>query len=323
MMPGTSKKPRPIALVAMGGHAFIAKGEAGTIHDHERNAAKICQYLMTLVEREYNLIITHGNGPQVGNLLLKNELAKDEVLPMPLDILVANTEGSLGYILQQAMLNELRKRNIRRYVVTVVSQVIVDQNDPAFVKPTKPIGPFLSQEEAEKRRDTLDWNIVEDAGRGWRRVVPSPHPQKIVQRHTIRDVAQQGHIVIACGGGGIPIIQKEDGSYEGVEAVIDKDLTSSILAYQAGAELIIILTSVPKVYLNFNTPEQRALSALTIGETVQYINEGHFAPGSMGPKVEAILDFLKAGGKRGLITSPALLSQAMDGLDGTHFIGRV
>jgi len=322
-MPETHKITRPIALVAMGGHAFIEKGERGTIHDHERNAARICQHLMTLVERNYNIVITHGNGPQVGNLLLKNEMAKDEVAQMPLDVLVAETEGSLGYILQQAMLNELRKRNVKRYVVTVVSQVIVDRNDPAFSKPTKPIGPFLSQEEAEQRRDTLGWVIVEDAGRGWRRVVPSPHPIKIVQRHTIRDAAAQGHIVIACGGGGIPIIYNDEDNYEGVEAVIDKDLTSSILASQIGAELLIILTAVPKVYINFNKPDQHALSALTIGETERYIAEKHFPAGSMGPKIEAILNFLKAGGKRGLITSPELLVKAMDGLEGTHFIGRV
>jgi len=318
-----NKLHKPIALVAMGGHAFIEKGEKGTIFDHEKNAAKICRCLMTLVQRDYNLIITHGNGPQVGNLLLKNEISKDEVPEMPLDILVANTEGSLGYILQQAMLNELRKRKIKRYVVTVVSQVIVDSDDPAFKEPTKPIGPFLTQEKAENRRDTLNWQIVEDAGRGWRRVVPSPYPIKIVQRHTIRDSAQQGHIVIACGGGGIPIIRKEDGSYEGVEAVIDKDLTSSILASQTNAELIIILTSVPKVYLDFNKPTQRALSALTIGETERYLTEGHFPAGSMGPKVKAILEFLKSGGKRGLITSPDLLEKSMDGQDGTHFIGLV
>lgn len=318
-----STKHKPIALVAMGGHAFISKGEKGTIYDHERNAAKICRHLMTLVERNYNIVITHGNGPQVGNLLLKNELASKEVPEMPLDVLVAHTEGSLGYILQQAMLNELRKRNIKRYVVTVVSQVIVDKDDPAFNKPTKPIGPFLSKNDAEKRHDELGWNIVDDAGRGWRRVVPSPKPIKIVQRHTIKDSAEHGHIVIACGGGGIPIIKNKDGKYEGVEAVIDKDLTSSILASQIDAELIIILTSVPKVYLNFNSRKQQALSALTIGETERYINEGHFPPGSMGPKIKAILEFLKEGGKRGLITSPALLSRAMDGLDGTHFIGRV
>lgn len=317
------KKHRPIALVAMGGHAFIAKGEKGTIYDHERNAEKICEYLMTLVQRDYNLVITHGNGPQVGNLLLKNEIAKDEVPQMPLDILVADTEGSLGYILQQAMLNQLRKASVKRYVVTVVSQVIVDRDDPAFHSPTKPIGPFLSKEEALKRQKELGWNVVEDAGRGWRRVVASPKPIKIVQRHTIRDSAKEGHIVIACGGGGIPIIQNKEGFYEGIEAVIDKDLTSSILAAQIGAEMMIILTSVPKVYINFNKPDQRALSALTIGETERYISEGHFLPGSMGPKVEAVLEYLKAGGKRGLITSPELLGKAMDGLDGTHFIGRV
>jgi carbamate kinase len=314
---------RPIVLVAMGGHAFMQRGETGDIRDHERNAAAICGSLMTLVERNYNLVVTHGNGPQVGNLLLQNELTQDSVPSMPLDVLVANTEGFLGYVLQQALLNHLRRREIKRYVVTMITQVLVERDDPAFQNPSKPIGPFLTKEQAEERRDRLGWKILDDAGRGWRRLVASPRPVRVVQRHMIHDSASAGHIVVACGGGGIPIVRGEDRDYEGVEAVIDKDLTSSVLAAEIGAELLIILTDVPQVYVHYGKPEQRALDAVTLKEIEALQAEGHFGKGSMGPKVEAIVDFLKAGGKRGLITSPARLADAMDGRAGTHFIGKI
>jgi carbamate kinase len=319
----SDSKESPIAIVAMGGHAFMKPGEKGTIEEHERNAASIAGHLMTLVERNYNLVITHGNGPQVGNSLLRNEMARNDVPAMPLDVLVADTAGSLGYIMQQAMLNQLRRRHIERWVVTVVSQVLVNGDDAAFDKPTKPIGPFLDQAEAERRRDTLGWNIVEDSGRGWRRVVPSPKPHKIFQGPMIRDSVIHGHIVISCGGGGVPVRYNENNDIVGVEAVIDKDLTSSLLGVEVGAELMIILTEVDQVYLNFKTPDQRPLHAVTLAETEEFIKQGHFAPGSMGPKVEAVASFLRGGGKRGLITSAARLRDALDGRAGTHFIGRV
>jgi carbamate kinase len=319
----TETAARPIVLVAMGGHAFMQRGEAGDIRDHERNAAAICESLMTLVERNYNLVITHGNGPQVGNLLLQNELTRDSVPSMPLDVLVANTEGFLGYVMQQALLNQLRRREMTRYVVTMITQVLVERDDPAFQSPSKPIGPFLTREQAEERRDRLGWRIMEDAGRGWRRLVASPRPVRVVQRLMIRDSARAGHIVVACGGGGIPIVRGEDRDYEGIEAVIDKDLTSSVLAAEIGAELLIILTDVPQVYVHFGKPEQRALDAVTLKEIEALQAEGHFGKGSMGPKVEAIVNFLKAGGKRGLITSPARLGDAMDGRAGTHFVGKI
>jgi carbamate kinase len=312
---------KPIVLVAMGGHAFMQKGEKGTIEDHERNAEKIADLLMTLVERDYDLVITHGNGPQVGSLLIQNELSRSETPEMPLDVLVGMTEGSLGYILQQSLLNQLRKRDIRRYVVTVVTQVLVREDDPAFQDASKPIGPFLSQEEAERRRDDLGWKVKEDAGRGWRRLVPSPKPVKVIQRHMIRDAARAGHIVVAGGGGGIPIIEKTDRQYGGIEAVIDKDLTSSVLAADIGAALLIILTAVPQVYTDFNTPEQSALGAVTVEEIEKLYQAGHFPPGSMGPKIEAVIHFLKAGGRRALITDPESLPTAIDGRAGTHFVG--
>ena len=278
---------------------------------------------MVLVERGYNVVITHGNGPQVGFELIKNELTCDEVPSWPMDVLVAETEGSLGYIMQQALLNSLRRKRIERFVVAVICQVLVDPTDPAFRKPTKPIGPFLSREEAEKRRDTLGWDVIDDQGRGWRRIVPSPEPRKVVQWRMIRDAAREGHIVVACGGGGIPIMKSAGGDFTGVEAVIDKDLTTSILGTEVGAELMIVLTNVPNVYLHYHTPEQRSLNAVTLDEVDQYINDGHFPDGSMGPKVEAIRRFLRAGGKRGLITSPDHLAEALEGRAGTHFIGKL
>jgi len=316
-------KERPIVLVAMGGHAFMQKGEAGTIEEHERNAETIAALLMSLVERDYHLVITHGNGPQVGSLLLQHELARAEAPQMPLDVLVAMTEGSLGYILQQALLNQLRRRDVHRYVVTVVTQVIVDENDPAFANPTKPIGPFLERQEAERRRDAMGWNVKEDAGRGWRRLVASPRPIKVIQRHMIRDAALHGHIVVACGGGGIPIKKNPDDSYVGIEAVIDKDLTSSVLATDIGAGLLIILTAVPQVYVNFGRPDQQALGAVTLEELERLYGEGHFAPGSMGPKIEAVMHFLQAGGRRALITNPESLPLAIEGRAGPHFVGKI
>jgi carbamate kinase len=233
------------------------------------------------------------------------------------------TEGSLGYILQQALLNELGRREVRRYVVTVVTQVVVDEDDPAFAAPSKPIGPFLSRDEAERRRDALDWKIAEDVGRGWRRLVPSPVPRKVIQRQMIRDAVQKGHIVVACGGGGIPVRRKADGRYGGVEAVIDKDLTSAVLATDIGAELLVILTAVPQVYLDFDTPQQRALGAVTLEEIERLHAQGHFPPGSMGPKVAAVIRFLREGGRRALITDPDSLPRAIEGRAGTHFVGGV
>ena len=314
---------KPIVLVAMGGHAFMQKGEKGTIEEHERNAAEIAGFLMTLVEKEYHLVITHGNGPQVGALLLQQECSKDETPSMPLDVLVAMTEGSLGYVLQQNLLNHLRRKEVRRYVVTVVTQVLVDESDAAFENPTKPIGPFLTREEAERRRDQLGWIIREDAGRGWRRLVPSPRPLSVIQRHMIREAARAGHIVIACGGGGIPIKKNPDDSYAGVEAVIDKDLTSSVLATDIGAALLIILTAVPQVFINFGKPDQRALGAVTLEEIEDLAAAGHFPAGSMGPKIEAVVHFLKSGGRRALITNPESLPSAIEGRAGTHIVGRI
>jgi len=314
---------QPIALVAMGGHAFMKRGEAGNIDDHVRNATTICGALMTLIEREYNLVVTHGNGPQVGNLLLQTELTREAVPPMPLDVLVAHTEGFLGYVLQQALLNQLRRRELKRRVVTMITQVLVERDDPAFQKPSKPIGPFLTSEQALDRRNRLGWEMAEDAGRGWRRLVASPRPIRVLQHMMIRDVARAGHVVVACGGGGVPIVRGDNNAYQGVEAVIDKDLTSAVLAAEIGADLLIILTDVPQVYAHYRQPTQRALGAVTIEEIEALQAAGHFSAGSMGPKIEAVIQFLRTGGKRALITSPDRLSEALDGRAGTHFVGKI
>lgn len=278
---------------------------------------------MTLVDRGYHIVITHGNGPQVGSLLERDEHRGDRLPTLPLDVLVAQTEGSLGYYMQQALLNSLRRRGIRRFVVTVITQVVVDAADPAFDEPTKPVGPFLSAEEARRREAEFGWIMGEDSGRGWRRLVPSPIPQKVIQRQMIGEAVAQGHIVVAAGGGGIPVRKTGAGDYEGVEAVIDKDRTSGVLARDINADLLLILTAVDCAYLGFQTETPEPLGAVTLAECARYMRDGHFPPGSMGPKVEAIHDFLLAGGPRGLITSPERLDDALAGAAGTHFIGRI
>lgn len=316
----------PTVVIAMGGHAFIQPGERGTYEEHDRNARAICRELITLVERGYNLVITHGNGPQVGELLQRGELTRDVLPPPPLDMLVAQTEGSLGYLLQKSLLNEMRPRNIDRFVVTMITQVLVDARDPAFSRPSKPVGPFFSQEEAERAREEFGWVIGEDSGRGWRRRVPSPRPQRIIQRDMIREAAAAGNIVIAAGGGGIPVAMSADpevDDYVGIEAVIDKDLTSGVLATDVDAELLVILTAVDGVYLDWGTPQQRRLGAVTMAECKRYIDDEQFPMGSMGPKVEAIYGFLQRGGRRGLITDAASLREALDGQTGTHFVGKI
>lgn len=313
----------PIALVAMGGHAFMKKGEKGTIQDHERNADRMVELLEGLLARGYQLVVTHGNGPQVGNLLTQQERARDDVPPMPLDVLVAMTEGSLGYILQQALLNRPGKDAGSRRVVTMVTQVVVDPDDPAFDEPTKPIGPFLTEERARASAEELGWEIREDRGRGWRRVVPSPRPLEVLQHRMIGDTAREGNIVIAGGGGGIPVVRAPDGRFTGVEGVVDKDLTSSVLAARIDASLLVILTAEPFVYRDFGTPDQEPLEAVTVEEMERLHEGGQFPAGSMGPKVEAVIHFLREGGGRALITDPESLPGALEGRGGTHVVGRI
>ncbi len=318
---GGKVKEGSVALVAFGGNAFFKTGERGTIEEQRESANLMCERLLTIIERGYELVITHGNGPQVGQLLIQRDLTKHVVPEMPLDVLVAQTEGSLGYILQQELLNHLRARRADKYVVTIITQVLVDKDDPAFKKPTKPVGPFYTREEFERMmRDYPDWEMVEDAGRGYRRVVPSPQPRRIIQSHMIRALVYAGNVVIALGGGGIPMIKREDGRYVGIEAVIDKDLSSALLATDIKADLFIILTGVDRVYLNYGKKNQQPLDVITYAQARKYMQEGHFPPGSMGPKISAVLYYLENGGRRAIITNAENLEKALQGKAGTHIV---
>ncbi|MCZ7586602.1 MAG: carbamate kinase [Deltaproteobacteria bacterium] len=314
------RSDREMALVALGGNALIRPGDTPNIETQEKNAEEVVAQLMTLVERDLNLVITHGNGPQVGNLLLKNEAAHEHLPRMPLDVLVAETEGSMGYILQQAFLNHFRFREVQRYVVTVITQVLVSPNDSAFSKPTKPIGMWFSKEDADEMAKQFGWQMIRDGDRGYRRVVPSPRPLKIVQRHMIRHSAREGNIVIAAGGGGVPVKVDANGRYEGIEAVIDKDYTSAMLATEIKADTLIILMEEPKISIHFGAPKQRPLDRVTASEMTDHLAEGHFPAGSVGPKVEAAIQFVQRGGKRAVITRADRLAAALDGDDGTMVV---
>ncbi len=314
-------KEGSIALIAFGGNAFTVENDNYTIENQRAAANAMCEKLLSVIEKGYDLVITHGNGPQVGNLMLQRDLIQGKVPPMPLDVLVAQTEGSLGYILQDELLNHLRIHNIYKYVVTMITQVRVDKNDSAFQNPSKPVGPFYSKAESmQLLKENPDWKMIEDAGRGYRRIVPSPKPKKIIQSNMIRSLVYSGNVVIAAGGGGIPIIKDENNRYVGVEAVIDKDLSSAMLANDVKADLLIILTGIDKVYLNFGTKEQEGLSNLTYSQAKQYLNDGHFPVGSMGPKIESALRYLEDGGRRAVITSAESLEEALDGKNGTHIV---
>lgn len=310
-----------VALVAFGGNVIMKSGEAGTIREQQANARAMCARLVTLLKRGYELVVTHGNGPQVGNLLMQNELAQELVPTLPLDVLVAQTEGSLGYLLQQELLNELRRNDIRKYVVTLITQVLVDREDPAFLKPTKPVGPFYGEKDVPGLLKRFpEWQIVEDAGRGYRRIVPSPMPKRIIQSRMIRSLTYGGNVVLALGGGGVPMTKDASGQYVGVEAVIDKDLSSALLAVDIKADVFVILTGTEKVYLNYGKPNQHALREITYAEADQYLSEGHFPPGSMGPKIAAALLYLRAGGRSVLITDAENLDRALDGETGTRVV---
>ncbi|MFA5139119.1 MAG: carbamate kinase [Elusimicrobiota bacterium] len=305
-------------VVAIGGNALLRPKERGTAQEQQNNAEITCEQLECLLKPEYHLVFTHGNGPQVGNIVLQNELAAQEVPPLTLDSCVAESEGSMGHYLQLGMLNALRRRNMRRYVVTTITQVVVDPKDPAFKNPTKPIGKFYSEAEAKVLGEERGWTMMEDAKRGWRRVVPSPKPVKVIQRHMIRTQVLFGDIVIALGGGGVPVMIKPDKSYAGVEAVIDKDLASALLASSIKADALIILTAVPNVYINFKKPDEKALANVTPDELARYLKEGHFAVGSMKPKIEAALYHLAHDGRKVIITDIESLPKALQGKAGTR-----
>ncbi|MCK9246592.1 MAG: carbamate kinase [Anaerolineaceae bacterium] len=309
-----------LAVVAVGGNALILDKNHQTIPDQFNAAVKTVKRIADMIADGWDVVITHGNGPQVGFILRRSELAAHELHQVPLDYCGADTEGSIGYMFQQALYNEFRERGIQKQAATVITQTIVDSKDPAFQNPTKPIGSFMDEELAMKKREKEGWTVVEDAGRGWRRVVPSPIPQTIVEADAIRTLIDNGFVVVAVGGGGIPVMQREDGSIVGLEAVIDKDFGSAILASMIGADLFLISTAVEKVAINFNKPNQQWLDVITVAEAQKLIEEGHFARGSMLPKIEAILKYMAGGGKKALITDPAHIKDALDGKTGTWIV---
>ena len=304
-------------LIAIGGNSLIQAGQSGSVPEQIENANTTCRSLAKLIEQGHQIVITHGNGPQVGAQLIRSEMAAQQVYQLPLDSCDASTQGELGYVLQNAMRNALHALSIKIPVITILTQVVVDELDPAFSNPSKPVGPFYSKEVAEKRKRELGWEIIEDAARGYRRIVPSPNPLEIVELEAIRNCLSQGFVVIAAGGGGIPVIDK-GGVYCGVEAVVDKDKTSSLLANKLGLETFITSTDTDKVYLNFKKPDQLALDQISLAQAKQYLGERHFLPGSMGPKIEAAIDFLSKGGRQVIITRPELICEALSGRAGTR-----
>ena len=305
-----SGKTKKIAVVALGGNALLRGNQTGTINQQEDNTYETCINLIKLLKDDYNIVITHGNGPQVGNIMLRNEAGfKEYKIPkMPLDICVADSQGGIGYMIERQMKNILHENKIRKNVVTVVTQVLVDINDPAFNEPSKPVGGYYLKEEAELLRRVNNFIFKEDPGkRGWRRVVPSPKPLDIINKKVIKDLVKKGNIVIAAGGGGVPVYKNEKKELDGVEAVIDKDLASSLLAKEIGADAFFILTDVDKVFINFKKPDQRPLDVITVEEAEKYFAEGQFAKGSMGPKILAAIEFVKGGGKETIITEATQL----------------
>jgi carbamate kinase len=308
-----------LAVVAVGGNSITKADQRGTISEQFANARETSVHIAAMIARGYDVLITHGNGPQVGNILLRAEMAADVLPLLPLDTCGADSQGGMGYMIQQVLGSELRKRGVDKNVVTVVTQVVVDSDDPAFGAPTKPIGPFYTREEMERKRANEGWDVVEDGTRGWRRVVPSPMPKRIVEAGAIKTLIDSGAVVIAVGGGGIPVVETDEG-LKGVEAVIDKDHASRLAATDIGAELLLMSTDVEKVALFYGKKDQVWLSSLTIEEARSYEKMGHFPSGSMGPKILAGIDFLEAGGEEVIITNPESIERALDGETGTRIV---
>jgi carbamate kinase len=307
-------------VVAIGGNSLIKDAQHMSVPDQYAAVVETARRIADLLERRYRVVITHGNGPQVGFILLRSEHSRGILHQVPLDSIVADTQGALGYQIQQALENEFHRRGLKHSVATIVTQTLVDRNDPAFAKPSKPIGQFYTREEAEDRTRVEKWAMVEDAGRGWRRVVASPKPVRIIESEVVKHLVKDGYVVIAAGGGGIPVVADEQGSLSGVAAVIDKDLASAVLAEAISADSLVISTAVEKVCLSYGKPNQRALDSMTAAEARRYVAEGHFQPGSMLPKVQACLQFIETGRREALITCPEALSDALDGRTGTRVV---
>ena len=313
-------KPRT-AVVAIGGNSLIKDKQHQTVRDQYVAAGETCWHIAAMIQDGWNVVIGHGNGPQVGFILRRSELASHELHEVPLDVCGADSQGAIGYALTQNLENDFRRLGLDRHAVAVVTQVEVAADDPAFAHPTKPIGSFMEEPEAVRRRDRDGWSVVEDAGRGWRRVVASPAPLRIVEEDAIRSLIDEGFVVIATGGGGIPVVADADGNLVGVAAVIDKDLACSLLATRVDAELLLITTAVEHVSLDFGTPQERPIDRMTLSEAKQYLAEGvHFAEGSMAPKIEAVIGFLERGGGRAIVTDPDNVERALAGETGTHLV---
>lgn len=307
-----------LAVVAVGGNSLILDSKHQSVPDQYDAAARTMVHVADMIEQGYNVVLTHGNGPQVGFILLRSEIARSQLHPVPLDSCGADSQGAIGYNFQMALGNEFKKRGIKKSVVTVVTQVLVDKNDPSFKKPSKPIGQFYTEVESKERIKNDGWSMMEDAGRGWRRVVASPLPLEIIEENAINALTEKGFCVVAVGGGGIPVIRDDKGMLHGTAAVIDKDFASALLASNIKADTFIVSTAVEKACLNFGKPDQKSLDKVTVAELEKYCAEGHFKPGSMLPKCEAIIKFIKNGGKHAIITNPENLAKAVKGLAGTH-----
>lgn len=313
-----------LAVIAVGGNSLIIDDKNVTVESQYQAAKQTCVHIADMIEQGWDVAIGHGNGPQVGYILRRSEIAAKTagMHEVPLDVCGADSQGAIGYAIQQNLQNILYQRGIKKKVVTVITQTLVDKNDPAFSKPAKPIGSFMEKEEAERRQQEQGWSVVEDAGRGWRRVVASPQPKEIVELETVQTLLEKGIVTITVGGGGIPVIDPGDGNYEGIAAVVDKDYASSLLAKSIGANLFVISTAVEKVAINFGKPEQKWLDQITLAEAKAYLAEGtHFAKGSMAPKIQAIIWYLEAmpNGKA-LITNPENIGRALKGETGTWIV---
>jgi carbamate kinase len=323
MQTGDLFMAKQLAVVAIGGNSLIKDEKHKTVDDQYEAARETTFHIADMIEAGWDVAIGHGNGPQVGFILRRSEIAAkvEGMHEVPLDVCGADSQGAIGYALQQTLQNELHRRGITKPVATVVTQVLVDKNDPAFQNPSKPIGSFMDQVEAKRRETEMGWSVVEDAGRGWRRVVASPLPKEVVELEAVQALIDAGAVVITVGGGGIPVIDAGDREYQGVAAVIDKDFASSLLARLLHADLFLISTAVEKVAINFGKPSQQWLGKLTLAEAKQYLAEGtHFAKGSMAPKIEAIIWFLENGGKQALITNPENIGRALKGETGTWIV---